>query len=182
MFFRNRPQQCDDRRFARDAFGGGRWGHGHRGRHFGGGTMSADSRYIAWESDAANLVGGDTNRSQDVFLRDRGPVFPVGGRIRAASALGFPAVAVGQSALKALAVRNESHTETLRLAAAVTGSSFALEEGSENLVLSPGASGSLAVRFSPASVGRAAGSLLLNTSDSSHRRLLVLLRGRSLER
>lgn len=52
MFFRNRPQQCDDRRFARDAFGGGRWGHGHRGRHFGGGMRPGrlfdhgDLRYI----------------------------------------------------------------------------------------------------------------------------------------
>jgi DNA-binding PadR family transcriptional regulator len=53
MFFRHRPNQYDDRRFARDALGGGRWGHGHHGRHFAGGGMRpgrlfdhGDLRYI----------------------------------------------------------------------------------------------------------------------------------------
>lgn len=52
MFSRFTPQQCDDRRFARDAFGGARWGHGRRGGHFGGGMRPGrlfdhgDLRYI----------------------------------------------------------------------------------------------------------------------------------------
>jgi hypothetical protein len=33
-------------------------------------TISADGRYIAFTSSADNLVAGDTNRAQDVFVRD----------------------------------------------------------------------------------------------------------------
>lgn len=32
--------------------------------------MSADGRYVAFESDASNLVSGDTNQRTDIFLRD----------------------------------------------------------------------------------------------------------------
>lgn len=38
----------------------------HGGRH-----ISADGRYVVFESDATNLVLGDTNSWTDVFLRDR---------------------------------------------------------------------------------------------------------------
>src|SRR5438128_5057042 len=34
-------------------------------------TLSADGRYIAFESEASNLVPGDTNNAQDIFLWDR---------------------------------------------------------------------------------------------------------------
>jgi len=34
-------------------------------------TVSADGRYLAFVSEAANLVGGDTNAGADVFVRDR---------------------------------------------------------------------------------------------------------------
>jgi len=36
-------------------------------------SMSADGRFVAFQSDATNLLGpgGDTNRSSDVFVRDR---------------------------------------------------------------------------------------------------------------
>lgn len=34
-------------------------------------AISADGRYIAFESDASDLVAGDTNRSTDVFVQDR---------------------------------------------------------------------------------------------------------------
>jgi Tol biopolymer transport system component len=34
-------------------------------------TLSADGRFVAFISDAWNLVGGDTNGKTDVFLRDR---------------------------------------------------------------------------------------------------------------
>ena len=33
--------------------------------------MSADGRYVAFGSDASNLVPGDTNHAGDVFVRDR---------------------------------------------------------------------------------------------------------------
>lgn len=35
------------------------------------GTVSADGRYLAFVSEAYNLVGGDTNGAADVFVRDR---------------------------------------------------------------------------------------------------------------
>ncbi len=34
-------------------------------------TISADGRYVAFDSNASNLVPGDTNQSWDVFVRDR---------------------------------------------------------------------------------------------------------------
>jgi hypothetical protein len=41
-------------------------------------SLSADGRYVAFASLASNLVPGDTNGLQDVFVRDRGPVVGVG--------------------------------------------------------------------------------------------------------
>ena len=34
-------------------------------------TISSDGRYVAFKSDASNLVGGDTNHTTDVFVHDR---------------------------------------------------------------------------------------------------------------
>ena len=34
-------------------------------------SISADGRYVAFESIASNLVGGDTNLKQDIFVHDR---------------------------------------------------------------------------------------------------------------
>jgi Tol biopolymer transport system component len=36
-----------------------------------GGSLSADARYVAFYSGASNLVAGDTNDTDDVFVRDR---------------------------------------------------------------------------------------------------------------
>ena len=33
-------------------------------------TVSGDGRFVAWESDATNVISGDTNGTWDVFLRD----------------------------------------------------------------------------------------------------------------
>jgi Tol biopolymer transport system component len=35
-------------------------------------AISADGRYVAFDSDASNLVTGDTNGCSDIFVRDRG--------------------------------------------------------------------------------------------------------------
>jgi hypothetical protein len=40
------------------------------GRSFGS-SISGDGRYIAFESDASNLVSGDTNGTGDIFVHDR---------------------------------------------------------------------------------------------------------------
>ena len=34
-------------------------------------SISADGRYVAFHSDATNLVAGDTNGASDIFVRDR---------------------------------------------------------------------------------------------------------------
>jgi Tol biopolymer transport system component len=34
-------------------------------------SISADGRFVAFRSDASNLVGGDTNARRDIFVRDR---------------------------------------------------------------------------------------------------------------
>ena len=49
---------------------------GDRHSYFGGGisvgtTVSDGGRYVVFESAATNLVRGDTNRDEDVFVRDR---------------------------------------------------------------------------------------------------------------
>jgi Tol biopolymer transport system component len=49
----------------------------------GSGSISADGRYVAFASLASNLVPGDTNGLQDVFVRDRGAVAGPGDQIRA---------------------------------------------------------------------------------------------------
>ncbi len=41
------------------------------GAYTGGGSISADGRFVAFHSDSANLVPGDTNGSTDVFVYDR---------------------------------------------------------------------------------------------------------------
>ena len=33
-------------------------------------SISADGRFVAFSSDASNLVPGDTNNSSDIFVRD----------------------------------------------------------------------------------------------------------------
>jgi len=44
-------------------------------------SISADGRYVAFGSDADNLVPGDDNSSRDIFVRDRGAGGPVAGTI-----------------------------------------------------------------------------------------------------
>jgi Tol biopolymer transport system component len=60
-------------------------------------SMSADGRYVAFISDATNLVAGDTNNSADIFVRDvvagttrRVSVGP--GGVQANGDSGFPSV------------------------------------------------------------------------------------------
>jgi Tol biopolymer transport system component len=43
-------------------------------------SISSNGRYVAFESNATNLVSGDTNAKVDVFVRDR-----VGGTMRRVS-------------------------------------------------------------------------------------------------
>ena len=50
---------------------GGVEGNGHSSPDFSPPSISPGGRYVVFESDATNLVPGDTNGVSDVFLRDR---------------------------------------------------------------------------------------------------------------
>jgi Tol biopolymer transport system component len=51
----------------RNAFGNGDSGRDHRA------AVSDDGRFVAFESEATNLVDGDSNGKTDIFVRDRDP-------------------------------------------------------------------------------------------------------------
>ncbi|HVM12600.1 MAG TPA: hypothetical protein VM638_09040 [Actinomycetota bacterium] len=54
---------------------GGAQGNGHSQWP----TLSADGRFVVFESGATNLVPGDSNGFGDIFVRDRGPGTGIGG-------------------------------------------------------------------------------------------------------
>lgn len=63
-------------------------------------TLSADGRYVAFESYASNLVAGDTNSSGDVFVHDRGtaePTYTISGQVIGTDSLGISDVTVSAS-------------------------------------------------------------------------------------
>src|SRR5947199_353237 len=53
------------------ASGGGTQGTGNSGGFFAFPALSGDGRLVAFQSDATNLVAGDTNGATDVFVHDR---------------------------------------------------------------------------------------------------------------
>ena len=50
---------------------GGAEGNEHVTSGYLGAEVSADGRFVAFASPATNLVAGDTNAAQDVFVHDR---------------------------------------------------------------------------------------------------------------
>jgi len=64
-------------------------------------SISADGRYVAFESYASNLVPGDTNSTVDVFLHDRGAGSPLTYNVSGKVALP-PGVNAGAMRVKAL--------------------------------------------------------------------------------
>ena len=49
----------------------GEQGSSYSSAAYGGGSLSADGRYVAFGSSASNLVAGDTNGDEDFFVHDR---------------------------------------------------------------------------------------------------------------
>jgi hypothetical protein len=84
-------------------------------------ALSADGRFAAFTSDATNLVGGDTNSSRDVFVRDTcsGATLPcTASTVR---------VSVGSGG-------TEANGGSFRLSLTADGQFIAIESGASNLV------------------------------------------------
>src|SRR5206468_1530708 len=64
VFVRDRPTGTTERVSGNSA---GKEGNGSSGNP----SISADGRFVAFESYATNLVPGDTNKAADVFVHDR---------------------------------------------------------------------------------------------------------------
>ncbi|MEG4519824.1 DUF4347 domain-containing protein, partial [Microcoleus sp. AT9_A5] len=75
-------------------------------------SISADGRYVVFASDASNLVTGDTNGTEDIFLRDRYPtitrvtsttldgLYGIGKTISITTEFDVPVTVVGQPKLQ----------------------------------------------------------------------------------
>ena len=94
-------------------------------------AISADGRFVAFQSDAANLVGGDANAASDVFVHDRGtsgaaPLAP----------LALNATDVGDSAFTANWTGQDASAAGYRLDVATTStfSSVGAAEGPADFV------------------------------------------------
>ena len=71
----------------------------------GGPSISNDGRFVAFNSDATNLVAGDTNGLTDAFVRDRGVAMPVNYCTAGTSTNGCSA-AIGASANPSVLLAN----------------------------------------------------------------------------
>jgi Tol biopolymer transport system component len=86
-------------------------------------SISADGRFVAFSSEATNLVSGDTNKRADIFVRDR--------RIRTTTRVSVgPAPAGGGPAAVAL----EANRSSARPSLSGDGRFAAFESGAGNLV------------------------------------------------
>jgi Tol biopolymer transport system component len=106
-------------------------------------TLSADGRYVAFESSSSNLVSGDTNGTNDVFVHDRqtgettrvsvnatgvegndgsgGPVLSADGRYIAFASAASNLVNGDTNAVADIFVRDRQTGETTRVSVNATG-------------------------------------------------------------
>jgi Tol biopolymer transport system component len=125
-------------------------------------SVSADGRYVAFRSDATNLVTNDGNRSSDVYVKDLGPRDdgPVTFTIKPA-ALEFGALAVGSTTTHSFWLRNRSSTYLALESVEIQGTdrgAFAVAHGCGALVAPEDVCG-IRVTFSPATAGSMAAEL-----------------------
>jgi Tol biopolymer transport system component len=128
-------------------------------------SVSSDGRYIAFESDATNLVPGDTNGVRDVFVRDRQPALSL-----SPSPLDFGTVGVGESVPPGtITIRSIGAGPLAVSGLAITGTSSAAfsvtADGCTGETLYPGDTCQLGITFAPTSPGAAAA--VLQVSDSA---------------
>lgn len=102
-------------------------------------AMTPDARYVAFDSDASNLVPSDTNGFLDVFVRDRGPATGVGD-VRAELvgdriAVSGWATFAGQVASAATDAAGDGATGAKERGAELTGAAVAYRPEGEDLLL-----------------------------------------------
>jgi Tol biopolymer transport system component len=71
VFIRDRSAGTTERVSIPNSGGQATGGHSELGSENIGPRMSSDARYVVFQSDATNLVTGDTNGLKDIFVRDR---------------------------------------------------------------------------------------------------------------
>lgn len=120
-----------------------------------GGAISAGGRYIAFESDATNLVSSDTNNKRDVFVRDlqtstttrvslnaagvqgnkesSGPSISADGRFVAFLSVATNLVPGGASGLGDVFIRDRQNGTTMLVSAHCTGGGFCTAANSYSL-------------------------------------------------
>ena len=116
-------------------------------------SISADGRYVAFESSASNLVPGDTNGSMDVFVHDRRGA--VGGGPGSPTLLAASHIPTSSSLVATAQVRNTGAcAQQFTLAVRLREGSTALSTQTFTLVLPAGATGDQAADFGPRPAGR----------------------------
>ncbi|MCW5775737.1 MAG: PD40 domain-containing protein [Phycisphaeraceae bacterium] len=72
-------------------------------------SISDDGRFVAFSSEAANLVDGDTNDVQDVFVRDRQVTPQVSGHVRTSNGSGISGVSVQATGIGSVSTDAKGH-------------------------------------------------------------------------
>jgi Tol biopolymer transport system component len=128
-------------------------------------AMSGDGRYVAFESDATNLVTDDTNGVRDIFVRDRVP-----GIALSPAPLDFGTTAVGASVPPGTITVSSTGAGPLEIAGlAIAGASAAAfsvtSDACTGATLYPGQTCQVGVAFTPVSAGPA--TAVLQVADSA---------------
>ncbi len=129
-----------------------------------GPAASSDGRYIAFESDATNLVPDDANGVRDVFVRDRQPAVSL-----SPSPLDFGTVGVGKSVPPGTITVQSTGAGALAVSGmAITGASAAAfsvtVDGCTGETLYPGDTCQVGIAFAPSSPGAATAALQVSDS------------------
>ncbi|GMT41935.1 MAG: hypothetical protein IEMM0002_0346 [bacterium] len=95
------------------------------GEHHFGASISGDGRYVAFHSDSSNLVSGDTNGKDDIFVRDMND----GGTIFRASLPNLPDQGI---------LGTEGNDKSYNPSLSASGQYAAFDSLASNLVLSDG--------------------------------------------
>jgi hypothetical protein len=138
-------------------------------------SLSANGRTVAFDSVAANLVTGDTNRARDVFVRDLPPAVQA-----APNPVDFGVVALGTPGSRTVTVVSVGWTPATLATSSITGTNagdfVVAGDGCAGQTLQAGASCTVDVLDVPLAAGPRTATLAV-TSDAPDSPQLVELRG-----